>query len=197
MTIKQDIKDFYGTKDWYRISRETIIGLYGPDADLFSACLAATSPRQSVKSNWKLAKKAYKLILSGQEIDGFMIAHKKNLEAIRDNWFIGRCMPPGFQLSGPKVNAFYRNLIGDLGPITVDVWMLRYFGFASDKAPTKKIYENISARVRRIAKSYNLFPAEVQAILWSAVRSHNGHKPATFLRASVDDYQLEFDFMGA
>ena len=49
MSIKQDIKDFWYTKDWYKNAKSEIEDLYGEDAKLFTLCLVATSPRQSVK----------------------------------------------------------------------------------------------------------------------------------------------------
>lgn len=194
MSIKQDIQDFYGTKDWYKTSWETLKALYGDDAKLFAACLAATSPRQSVKSNWKLAKTAFQLVKIGGGMDRFMLSHQRNLERIRDCWYMDKRMPDRFELSGRKVNSFYQNLIGNWDLVTVDIWMLRFYGYG-DRAINKGIYDDVEKRVRRSAKMHGLFPAELQAILWSAIRHKAGHKPATFLIASMDDYQLRFDFM--
>lgn len=193
MSIKQDIQDFYHAKDWYKNSRDVLQELYPDDFRLFAACLAATSPRQSVKGNWTLAKRAYhKMREIEPDFSGFLKAHRNNLETIYGQYHAGYLHQ--LELSGRKVNAFYHNLIGHPDFVTVDVWMMRYYGY-NDSRPTKKIYDEIEKKVKRSAKQYNLFPSELQAILWSAIRHLAGFKPATFLIASIDDYQLTFDFM--
>lgn len=192
MTIKDDIQDFYHCKQWYQNAQQEIFELFPLHWRRFALILAATSPRQGVSANWTKAKKAYnKWLDAGHDADysDFMLAHRKNLEKIAQTPDENLS---GDILSGQKVSAFASNLLGDLNKVTVDMWMLLYY---NETKATKKVYAEISKKISTQAKKYNLFPAELQAILWSAVRSRNGHKPATYLIASIDDHQLQFDFM--
>ena len=176
------------------------------DSVCFSAVLAATSPRKSVKANWKLAKQAFADIKKGHTgkillFNYALPCHRNNLQRIYEKYSAGGFlyMDPAqcdFELSGPKVNAFFHNLIGDLNYVTIDVWMVRFYGLSEKTAVnTPKKYKAIAERVKRSARRYGLYPAELQAILWSAERFRAGFKPSTYLVASYDDAQLVFNFM--
>ena len=87
-------------------------------------------------------------------------------------------------LSGPKVDSFMRNLLGESGPVTLDTWMaklarvdqrlfqgsLNVAGTAPGKSAS---YLAMSARVRQTAKKLKQMtgddwtPAEVQETIWS------------------------------
>lgn len=192
MGVKQDIQDFFYTKDWYANATAEIRSLYGRDWRRFVLILAATSPRQGVKANWTKAKRAfkrYKAFGVMASYSDFMLAHRKNLEKIRDT----PDMALGWDiLSGQKVQSFAANLLGNLDKVTIDMWMVQYFGI--DKL-TKKTYDKVEKRVQILAKRWGLCPAELQAILWSAERARAGYRPATYLIASIDDHQLQFEFM--
>lgn len=192
MKIKQDIQDFFYTKNWYQNATGEIKNLYGSDWTRFVLILAATSPRQGVRANWTKAKRAfkrYKALGIMADYSDFLLAHRRNLEKIRDTrdedlaWSI---------LSGQKVQSFSANLLGNLDKVTIDMWMVQYFGV---EKLNKSTYEKIEKRIQNLAKRWGLYPAELQAILWSAERARSGLKPATFLIASIDDHQLEFGFM--
>lgn len=197
MSIKQDIADFWVCKDWYTNARKELYDLYGGDAVLMALCLAATSPRQTVKTNWTKAKAALKRIKKDRAnayFGDYLLAHRKNLEKIRDAHRHSSNLPllTADILSGRKVQSFAYNLLGDYGRVTVDMWMLSYF---NRESATAKVYDYIEKRIQTIAPQYGLFPAELQAILWSAERARFGYKPATFLIASIEDHQTLFDFM--
>ncbi len=168
----------YGS--WYEQSRQMIREQFGDNADLFSRLLAATSPRKQVRANFILAERILTDVLEDRPIDytGTLPCHRPNIQnAIH-----------GVELSGPKVSAFAKNLMGDYKTVTVDVWILRYF---KEKTATKKVYANISKRIKRIAKRYNIKPAECQAILWSIIRHRHGLAPRGFYQGSK---QMEFNY---
>jgi hypothetical protein len=96
-----------------------------------------------------------------------------------------------FKLSGPKVNSFYQNLIGNLNAVTNDTWM-SYFGGIPQKdlygkqmgkgepAGMSMPYAAYSSLVREAASKLNetrlsheapWTPAEVQAAVWSFYRT--------------------------
>lgn len=82
-------------------------------------------------------------------------------------WLIARTGNIDFNIRGPKVNAFYRNLIGDLRAVTIDVWMLNAAGVKYANASNIR---DITAAVTSIATDVGLEPAEVQAIIWVVCR---------------------------
>lgn len=55
----------------------------------------------------------------------------------------------------PKVRAFYRNLMGDLDHVTVDVWAARAAGV-----------DPANFRYRRAAQLSGVAPAELQSVVW-------------------------------
>jgi len=165
-------------KTWYKDARREIEFHFGQDADLFCDLLAATSPRKQVRANWRLAKQIYESHKNGQ-IDwrGCMPCHKANVLRA----FAGK------PLSGQKVRAFAANLRGNLEEVTVDVWIGRYFGI--DKITTKW-YNAIVAKIKCMARSQNMKPAELQAILWGQALRIAGREPKSFLGAAFADRQL-------
>ena len=188
--VRQDIQDFFYTKDWYRHARSEIVKLYGDNADRFILILAATSPRQGVRANWTRAKRAFsawKLHGKNADYSNFMLSHRKNLDRIK----AAEDLHPDI-ISGQKVRAFAANLMGNLDRVTVDMWMMQYFGYETVNA---RVYEHIENKVRGLAHQHGFLAAELQAVLWSAIRCRAGYKPATFLIASAGDHQLNFDFM--
>jgi hypothetical protein len=99
----------------------------------------------------------------------------------------------GITLSGNKVRAFAQNLKGDFTAVTVDVWILRYFGVDEKKAISDKLYAKIADRIRRIAKRIGESPAACQAILWTISRFNSGFGGSSF---TVETKQAQFAFMG-
>ena len=170
---------------WYTSARRTIETLYGDDADLFCDILAATSPRKQVKSNWKLAVRLYTAYKNGQELPtvGLMPAHKGNVNRA----FSGQ------ELSGPKVQAFAANLKGDFNRVTIDVWVLRFFGIKKSKI-TPKQYIALEKAIQKLAKNRGLSPARYQAEIWERSLSNAGRKPVSYTSVSEVN-QKQFEFM--
>jgi hypothetical protein len=91
-------------------------------------------------------------------------------------WAILECGPdvdPLDVLGGPKVRAFYANIMGDLDAVTVDVWAARaaegkHF---TDRAPAGKRYERIAASYRAAAAIVGVSPRDMQAAVWIHVRA--------------------------
>jgi hypothetical protein len=152
-------------RTWYADARQLLIDEFGSDNELMAGLLAATSPRQSVKKNWKSALQVYRTFKAGGPINlhGIMKPMHKN---------VYRALA-GEPLSGEKVESFRQNLIGRWDAVTIDVWMIRWEK-SDKKSLTKKQYRTLAKRIRRRAKSHNLKPCEYQAIAWSCIRSDNG-----------------------
>ena len=158
-------------KSWYAKCRTEIEKQYGDDADLFCRLLAATSPRKQVTANWRLAEKIYKSYKAGAlDLAGTLPAHRPNvMRAIA-----------GEELSGRKVRSFARNLCGDLDVVTVDIWVMRYFGF---EKLTDKIYTFIENLIKQMAAVYHMRAAEMQAELWYEIIREHGRTPKSYLAA--------------
>lgn len=71
-------------------------------------------------------------------------------------------------VSGPKVSAFYRNIIGDVDIVTVDTIMSKAGGFGSVVSP--KVRAAVVSAVILLADEYGMTPRDMQAAVWVAYR---------------------------
>ncbi len=89
---------------------------------------------------------------------------------------------PADVVSGPKVTAFYNNILDPSGDhVTIDRHAIDIaFGVVhTDKsrpAGTKKLIAELSTAYRDAAKTLNIVPLELQAITWVAWRRMKGIK---------------------
>lgn len=75
-------------------------------------------------------------------------------------------------VSGPKVEPFYRAIMGDLDAVVLDRWALVAAGHtpgqrAPDDGPTRRLFEEA---YRRAAKIVGMAARDFQAVIWIAVR---------------------------
>lgn len=159
-------------KNWYVKSRKLIEGLYGGDANMFCDVLAATSPRKQVRANWNVAVKVFDQWKRTGEYDttGLMPAHTMNL----DRAFKGE------PLHGYKVPAFAANLRGDLDRVTIDVWVMVYFGMTQGRIRRAE-YFRMEAAMQKMARRRGLKPAEYQAIIWTKAVEMAGRKAISYV----------------
>lgn len=128
-------------KGWYEASNKAIMQVFGKnDGSRFIALLSATSPQTSVElnllntlsiwRNWVNAgrpKDRTKIIkvmgmsVQGDKGEGSVLPAWKN-NAVRA---LTQKDPTKIKISGPKVQSFYENLMGDLNEVTNDTWMGR------------------------------------------------------------------------
>ena len=134
------IKENWRFKDWYQDSRRAIIQRYNTHADLFIDLLAATSPRKQVISNFKLAHRILIEVLDTGTFnrEGMMKIHADNVQRAIN----------GEPLSGNKVRRFAENLHGNLTPVTIDIWMLRYLYEGTRQKGTQQEIISIASRAR-------------------------------------------------
>jgi hypothetical protein len=73
-------------------------------------------------------------------------------------------------LNGTKTRNFYHNIYNPLTSqrVTVDMWAMRSIDFTDSL--TKKRYNEITKVHQDFARSKNLLPHQVQAVIWSVVR---------------------------
>ena len=177
------IKRFESHGQWYTEIHDYIWKTYA-DPVLFANLLAATSPRKTVKANWILANRIYREFKAGLAYSriGLMPCHTGNIDRALS----------GQPLSGNKVRSFAENLCGNFDSVTIDVWILRYFGMDENKAISDKLYAKISDKIRRIARKTGYSPAAIQAILWTISRFNYGLGGSSF---TAETKQTQFSFM--
>jgi hypothetical protein len=183
MVTKLDIKRYGG---WYRRAHERLKREYGEDADLFADLLAATSPRMSVKRNWRAAWALYSRWVSSGTIDVDLVPMRSHLPNVIRAF---ERQP----LSGPKVQRFAANLKGDFNVVTIDVWMCEYYGVTHKKL-TPRLYKKLERRVQDCARKHGCYPCEYQAAAWVITRLNHGRKPSSFLSVAEDDKQMKWEW---
>jgi hypothetical protein len=121
--------------------------------------MAAISPRLT----WKHNVNAARTLLSGGMPTGVFRASVAKARRI----LLGE--RPLKVLSGPKVRAFYRALMGDESAAVVDVWTARAAGL-DPEALTPARYEQVAQALRLGAAEVGTTTARLQAVAWVAVR---------------------------
>lgn len=180
-------------KGWYRNSAKAFVDVHGPEAPRFAALLSALSPRQLTTNNLEHAMtvwEAFKALptnaspamikrMLGTQV-GMMPSRLNNAVRVLTSSDPGLLM----RMSGPKVHAFHKNLLGDVLQVTNDTWMAKLAGRPMGDSLRRKIggevirvpnatYLALAGRVRETAEALTQStgrmwtPAEVQETLWS------------------------------
>jgi hypothetical protein len=150
---------------WYERSGKAILKAVGGDkveAEKIAQAIAITSSGTPVGSNFDYALQAYLQNKAGQPITTgrFPAAMSKRLTDMFN----------GTPWEGRKTNSFYVNLMREIDPtleqpVTVDLWMLRAFGYGTDN-PTDQQYTFVENEVNRLADQLGWEPQQVQAAIW-------------------------------
>lgn len=180
---------------WYANFARALSETFGPEAPRFAALLSSLSPQRSVETNLNAALDLWNVWnSSGRPSDPKVLTNLMH-DVARRNEGGGELParipnairalttenPADIALSGPKVSAFHRNLIGDTQRVTLDTWMQKLGGLGpgslsrtvrgtSQASPTGLAY---AGRVRQTADylsratGHKWSPAEVQETLWS------------------------------
>ena len=175
--VKPDTVD-YRAVNWYADATMLIKQLYGDNWQLFVDLLAATSPRQSIKRNWRQSAAIVAAYVDrennprkfGDLLGDVMTSHTNNVvRALQQR-----------PISGPKVSRFAANLKGNLDVVTIDVWICKAYGI-DHKALTTSVYNRLEKRICADARRQQLAPANWQAVLWFAVRRLAGKRVKSFV----------------
>lgn len=169
-SYRPDVASLTAARDWYRLAGSTAGRLgrrYGVSKSTAAGVIAALSPLQTWKGNVGAAER----ILSARA-SGAASAPKVGLgRNVAKAWRIAQGERPLSVLSGPKVRRFYRNIMGDLSAVTVDRWAARACGVPDTYPSTDARYRACEDAYRRAAALLGgIEPAELQAIVWVAIR---------------------------
>jgi len=168
----------YSALNWYQDANKLIKKLYGRNWRLFVRLLAATSPRQAVKRNWRQTAGLVKAYVErgenpkrfGDLLADVMASHLPNVVRALQNK----------PLSGPKVSRFAENLLGNLDVVTIDVWICKAYGI-DPKELTPTLYRRLEKKIIADAKRTKATPAGYQAVIWYAIRREQGLRVKSFL----------------
>lgn len=127
-----------------------------------AAVISHLSPRQSWSRNVLAAHEA----LQGRQWPGTMTREYERARAVL-------AMPPAEvedTFGGPKTRRFYRNIMGDVEAVTVDVWAARVAGVAEDKLSRVGVYDAVEHAYRLAARRRGVDPSTMQATTWIVAR---------------------------
>lgn len=168
----------YKAVSWYRDATKLIQELYGDNWQLFVDVLAATSPRQSVKRNWRQTAAILAAYVDkesnpkrfGDLLGDVMASHLNNVvRALQSR-----------PINGLKVSRFAENLKGNLDVVTIDVWICKAYGI-DHKALTPSLYNRLESRIITDAGRRDIAAANWQAVIWFAVRRLAGKRVKSFV----------------
>jgi hypothetical protein len=151
---------------WYENSSQAILSAVRGDvaeAEIIAALVAVFSPKNQVYPNMSQAVKAYAQYKAGQKITAGNM-ESRNAAAER--------VVRGERWGGLKTNNFYVNLMRKIDPAlkqgtTVDMWIMRVFGYNTD-SPSPQQYAFVDTEIKRIAEKLGWEPQQVQAAMWVA-----------------------------
>ena len=198
-------------KGWYDISGEGIAESFGDDAPRFTALLAAQSPNKSVKDNLKYAletwarwNEAGRPAELTRESARSLIASP--LPADFDNSILalnadaGELLRGELKLSGPKVDPFNLDLMGNVNRIVQDTHQARGYGVAQSRIGNVGVNLPMNAMVRNAARiagrrvGVDLTSANAQEMGWGWIRgltnAAGNEKVVAALKASLADPSL-------
>ena len=173
---------------WYERSSQAILDAVNGDkeaADKIAQAIAITSGGQTpVMANFEFAIQAYNNWQMGKEIvtGRFPTVMGPKLQKVFD----------GGTWDGRKTNTFYNNVMVNIDPkraqgVTVDMHMMRVFGFDTDN-PSPQQYEFVENEVNRISEKLGWTNYQTQAAMWVVQKANKEGK-------SVAD--MSFDYKDA
>jgi soluble lytic murein transglycosylase-like protein len=187
-------QDGESQRDWYDFSSQHIMSAAQNDknkAERLAQLVAIYSSNTPVDTNMDNALKAWTQWQNGLPIK--VATDDMNQRA-------SKLLYDNVDWEGRKTNNFYRNLmfhidkdvydalgkeIGQSG-VTVDIWMMRAFNYLAGhnvegrkwlKSPSDRQYDFIQGEVEHLATQLGWKPEQVQAAIWSAVKSAAEGRP--------------------
>lgn len=155
--------------EWYKVAHDLVAKLYPENVSVAAGVVAALSPRCRWEEN---LRRAEELMASFLRQDAQPPSIHISL-LTNQAWKIVHGANPLDVLHGPKVRAFYRNLLLDEEPVTVDVWAARVAeGRVNPNAPKGRRYNLIARAYREAADRLSLSPSTCQATAWVQVRDY-------------------------
>lgn len=162
--------------EWYGLAREIADGLTtgtGLTTNQVAGVIAALSPMASWRSNIVNARRLIDHWNRGHSYPTSGFGLQRN---VAKAWAILNGALPLETLNGPKVRAFYSNIVGDPDAVTVDRWAARIArNDATDPGlVTAREYREIAAAFVEAAARCDVSPRDLQAATWVYFRRIHG-----------------------
>ena len=161
---------------WYDAARREAYKIWPERPDLAAGVLAALSPRCQWSTNVAWSYAVIHAARNGQDCpdvsttDNRATAWGIVTTGADPLTHLGTLTHTGRVISGHKVRAFYRNIMGDHDAVTVDVWAYRVATGRQTADITGREYREISAAYVRAAAILGISPRDCQAAVWVAAR---------------------------
>jgi hypothetical protein len=163
----EDLADGLAWYDRARGEAESMAAESGLTVRQCAGVIAALSPRCQWASNVAAARR---MVLAAAEGDSQPVTNG-TLANRAKAWRIACGEDPRAVLGGPKVRAFFANIMGDVEAVTIDAWCMRAAEGRDNKhAPKKRRYDLLSAAYRHAARRHGMSPRDAQAAVWTAYR---------------------------
>lgn len=162
--------------EWYGLAGSMAAALADGSEYSTEQCagvIAAMSPMMSWRSNIDVATRLIALHRSGADQPTAGYGMLRNIDKA---WRILDGAEPLDVLSGPKVRAFYANIIGDPVAVTVDRWAARVAraDATDDGLVTAREYREIADAFRAAADQLEITARDLQAAVWVYFRRLHG-----------------------
>lgn len=167
LATDQDLADGLAWYDRARRMAENMSAETGISVRHCAGVIAALSPRQQWGTNVAGARRMLRAAAAGEgePVVGGLSANRVKA------WSIAQGADPDAVLSGPKVRAFYANIMGDVDAVTLDVWATRAAeGRENPHSPERRRYRLLSESYRRAGERRGMYPRDVQAAVWTVYR---------------------------
>jgi hypothetical protein len=162
---------------WYDVAGE-IVAYLGQESGWGRLHTAAVVAHLSPRFPWprNVAAAEY-LLIRGMRLSGVIgRSYRRALHSLT-------LEDPGTSLTGPKTQRFYRNLLGDLECVTVDIWAARAVGVSEMQLARAGVYQGLEHAYRLAARRRGITPAAMQATTWVVARG--GHRSGAHVPFSL------------
>jgi hypothetical protein len=150
-------------RHWYQAARD-ILQVYADDSgytlEQAAAVLSITSPNAQLRTNLSWTERA----LQGDT----HVGRYPNVMAVKIQNALDDPELARDYVTGPKVSAFLRAILGDTDAVVLDRWALRAAGYPERVNKTER--EKIANGYRLAAELVGETPRDFQAIVWIHIR---------------------------
>jgi hypothetical protein len=166
-TLAADNLDF---ASWYAEAEaevSEVCRLAGWDRITFTAILAITSPRVSVRRN---ARITLQYMATGVLFTNVMGNIRRGIDHYNATG----------EIRGPKTGPFFAALLGETSAIVLDVHMANLFAVPQSKLKNRGPRQTICNAIRRVASAVGTSPRDCQACLWAGQLRSRGRTATRF-----------------
>ena len=139
---------------------------HGISAQRAAAVMAVTSPRarwsKNLQATRAIVEDSFRPVYKRRANYGILTKNGAKGLAVMSEHFYSRLV------TGPKVSAFYANIVGRTDLVTVDSLMSKAAGYGSDVSP--KIRGEVTEACENLATVFDTNPRDMQAAIWIAYR---------------------------